>query len=176
MLCIYTPFMTPEPTITLPLSVLRSLLFRESGDDNFPRVRIQSLALGDLAKVIVTHKVIGELISSIDNKEEYFHVEIFSTHAEIWMIFEWRESNAKRERFRIYHETLNAKRAQEKDLLAELQDKISATRLPDIHCRLISEQIYGLYKAGQFQKVVDILDGQLGLNIAETLKNYKPLP
>jgi len=163
-----------EPVITLPLSVFRSLLFGQSGDIKLPVFSPQSIVVGDLAKIVVTHKAIGELVRDIDKSEQYFHVEIYVTHAEIWLEFEWKESNARRERFREYQRVFNEELFKKNDLLTELQDKLSATRLPDHHCRLIAEQIYGLFKQGKYEKVVEILD-KAGLNIKETLEAHRNL-
>lgn len=123
---------TPNDLITLPLSVLRSLLFGEYGDVDLPVIdKPLSPLLGDYNKIRITHIAIGKTLIEIDKEERYFHVELFeqTKHCEIWLSFDWRESNARRIRLR---ETLqrNYQEKKEKeilleDLIGELEFKLS---------------------------------------------------
>lgn len=82
---------------TLPGATLRALLF---GDEQLTGVRIQSKSPGDTAKVLVIDRDLGQFIATGDPDECLFHVELFERHAELWINFEWADSNARRARIK----------------------------------------------------------------------------
>jgi hypothetical protein len=95
--------MITNPTLpATPIKYIGSLIFGENFDETFPKTSVLSRAPGDLACVKITHLVLGRLIQESDLLEEHLHVELYPNplppnepHAEIWMVEEWKESNAR---------------------------------------------------------------------------------
>jgi hypothetical protein len=82
-----------------PLTAVRSMLFR---DDTLESIIPQSKSPGDTAKVVIIPRGIGMYLAGLDPTEEIFHVETFETHSEVWLKFEWSESNARRSKLKDF--------------------------------------------------------------------------
>lgn len=91
-----------------PLTAIRSMLVR---DESLECVPISSKGVGDLASVTILPTALGEYLKDLDPQERVFHVEQITTgtpHAEIWLNFEWKDSNFRRTRQRARWEAERA--------------------------------------------------------------------
>lgn len=156
-------------TLTLPLDAQYVLLF---GDERLEGIAPLSKVSGDTAKVLIRPFNLGHIIKAVDTDEECFHVELINTppylHAEIWIAFEWQESNARRERVRTFHQTLNKARDKEIDRINELVRIMEPQYpAPESHLRELAKTVLQNYKKQDFSKVFT------ALNILETLNKYE---
>ncbi len=166
-----------EPIITLTLSALRSLLY---GDDSLHSAYIQSKVLGDTAKVIIIPVILGQVIAQQDPTEEYFHVEFIyfdstadqAKQAELWLSFEWKESNARREKIRALSSTERAERLEKASLIEDLYDALSASRLPDYYLRQLASDIAEHWRKKDLTTLITTFD-KLDLQISEVLAKYQ---
>ena len=133
-------------TITLSLSDLRNCLFKH---DQFFGEPPQTTVTGDTATVKILPKSLGQLIAEVDLEEDFFHIELLDDRAELWTIFDWKESNAKRLRLRQHLDAerlrLNkeiAEREKELALLTEIADELEIARLPKPYCQMWAKILY----------------------------------
>ncbi len=131
-----------EPVITLPLSALRSLVFGEFGDKTLSGLCKPISPLLSDTPPKVTHYELGELIASVDPDELYIHVELIPTprQAELWLAHEWRDSIARRERFRAYQKAHRDELVEKKETSDEIADDI-ALALPEHIAKAIAARI-----------------------------------
>ena len=157
-------------TITLPITALRSLMFGEFGDKSLSSLgRPESAILGDPPPKI-THYEIGALIKHVDISEDFFHVELIETptkQAEIWLIYDWCESNARRKRFREREAKRNEEYAVQTSLTAELADELTATKLPETLVKQLAREIAANYKKHDLTALLR------SLNVEEVIIKYK---
>lgn len=125
---------------------LRDCLFK---NDQFFGDTARTTLPGDTAKVSILPRTLGELIAESDIAEDFFHVELLSDRAEIWTIFEWRESNSRRQRIKETLDTARAKldqeiflKQQELALLNEIADELEIARLPKAYCQMWARILY----------------------------------
>ena len=157
----------PDPlVVTLPLSALRALLF---GDENLEGIKPLTPIIGDTAKVLVIPRAIGELIAELDKEEFYFHVELlFTTHAELWLAFEWKESNVRRARLCRSLATEKATRTRDATRLAELTATIRGQfAAPDGYLAELARTILDNYTK------MNLSDVLTAINVAELLEKYR---
>lgn len=154
------PTSLEEPNITLPLSLFSSCIFTYNSDPCFPEVpKLLSKHYTDLAVVKVIRYEVGFLLKTIsDPNEQFYHVELFNEehtidgvikkyyHAELWLIYEWRESVAKRVKFRAAQAAINASRDSDEELAASLADALTGWKLPEDYCNKTATQIVAAYK------------------------------
>lgn len=81
--------------ISLPLTDFLSTLFHD--DDDIRRQPIRSIDQNLLDGFYPTKVsiLVGKLLQQEDPQETYVHIELFTTHAEIYRISHWNESGAK---------------------------------------------------------------------------------
>lgn len=156
----------PNKTVEISLSTLRIILF---GDDSLEEVRPVSKGVGDTAKVLVVPIGIGQCLSSIDKDENYFHVEFIlegtRPHAEVWLDFEWKDSNAKLNRQR-------ERSAEEKAVYDKNRAKLQAisSKLKSFgfnqpgFAEHLAKEILSNWKHGDYSEMLKTL------SLAETLK------
>jgi len=151
---------TPTKSVELSLNTLRVLLF---GDTDLEGLTPQSKISGDTAKVVIIPAGIGLKLSKIDDAQVFFHVEIYPTHAEVWLPVDWIESNARRsrqrERSRIERESYNREQARLHKVKEHLRKKGYGLR-PD-YLDHISREIIAAWNAGhikEMSKMVELLD------------------
>lgn len=152
-----------EPVITLTLSQLRTFKF---GDERLEGIRPQSPGVGDTAKVFVIPLAFGQFLAEIDKEEIYFHVEILSSHAELWIAADWMESNIRRARLRGILAIERSERDKRSKRIQELKSSF-ATQFPESHASHLAETfLANLAQRHEYRKVL------LALNIAELLDQY----
>lgn len=164
-----------ELLFTFRAADLRKLLF---GDDELMGVSPKSKYPGDTAKVLVISNLYGQLISQIDAAGEYFHVEFISgtdmdtsttyDHAELWLAKDWRESNARREKFVARNREDNATRDKRSSRIAEISKVISSQHpLPEGYCRELAKTI--LDNAG----IKDLSQVLTAIKLTDLLAKYE---
>jgi len=147
-------------TFTFTAQMLRSMLFGQNGDHECPSCYPLSKASGDLAKVLVVRKEIGEIINQGDIQEEYFHVEYALSHAEIWLAFEWAESNTRAIRRKAYHDSQREEHNTRTSLAQEVAEALLdptrdvTKRLPETFVKQIAEEIAKHYKNNEFDALL----------------------
>lgn len=158
--------MAPEPSSLggyFPLTVIRSLIF---GDDALESQPILSKASNDFAKVIKLPTGIGLYLRSLDPNEDLFHIEVFTSHVEVWLPFEWIESSAR-------YTKVRANLAQEKAIRDKHNARMSAmmAKMPSGLCPAdkahLAETILAEMNYARFDKVLEYL------NVAELYKTYE---
>lgn len=155
-----------ELTITLPITALRVLIW---GDDRLDALRPFSVGPGDTAKVYPVPLVIGQLIQDVDKNEDFIHVEIQPEHAELWLSFEWKESNARHTRFREQCKMEREQRDKRNQRIAELKLCLD-DRLPEHAATKIAETM--LENLSKLDLINDPGDVLKALNVLETLQQY----
>lgn len=145
-----------EPVLlTLPLSHLASLLFGEFADSEFhPSSRPLSLCPGDLATVRICRVQIGQLLALVDKEEVMFHVEIFPAQAEIWLIKEWMESNARRRKRAEKKEVYDKEKATFNLLVSILVEHLTIYSIPVAYAQALSFQLATNYKTTDFSTLI----------------------
>lgn len=139
----------PDPLVTLPLSAIRSIMFGAIGDSNKPSIRpLMSPLPGESSLIEVTHWAIGRVLKDLDPSEFHFHVELFPpeeipgkplSHAEIWLGWEWTESNTKYYRGKSTANTARSVNLLRGELQKEIIDELSVFRdLPEGYCRMMA--------------------------------------
>jgi hypothetical protein len=121
---------------------------------------------GDTAKVVIIPIAIGKYISQLDPSESMFHVEHFERQSEVWLSFEWNESNTRRSRLRerlaverIASEKHNAR---VKEIIALLPEQLGVE-----YNNHLAEMALRDLKGSRFDKVLQ------ALQIAEKLHQYE---
>lgn len=153
----------PQLYATWPLADLRVLLF---GSDRLIDTRFESKLPGDTAKVIKVELAHGQLIQVTDPNEFYFHVELFATHAEVWIAFEWAESNARRQRVKSAADVHRANHIKRTERIARVKASLSDAFSPAKKEELAS-LVVDNYKAGNLAAVLRTL------NLIETLQQFE---
>lgn len=149
--------------LALTFEALRSALF---GDETLEEINLQSLSIGDTAKVLRLPVAIGKIIAQRDFEERFFHIEFFESHAEIWLIFEWKESNARRARFKSFHIQDNAARDKRAARISKIKEHLSDALLPHVKEDL-AKNIVDNYKKYNFEEVLK------ALNVVEVLNEFE---
>lgn len=74
------------------------------GDERFEDIKPRSLLPGDTAKIEIRSFEFGKHLQEMDINEDIFHIELFPEtsppYCEIWLAFEWKESNARTKRIK----------------------------------------------------------------------------
>ena len=158
-------------SVELSLNTLRVLLF---GDDRLEGIKPRSKGIGDTAKVIVLPYAIGTTLQQLDKDEELFHVEFsralegVADFAEIWLSFEWKESNARRERVQKHSAESRAFRDKNAARLAEIKEALPVefSKYPGYTDHLAAQMLKA-YKEGHIKQVLTIF------NLAEKFARYE---
>lgn len=159
-------------TIELSINLLRVLLF---GDDRLEGITPRSKANGDTAKVIVIPFMVGNEIKKIDAEEEYFHVELFANddgsarHAELWLAFEWKESNARRAKVQAYaaeHRVVRDRKRSRMDRIKERLGRLGLDKHPS-YVEQLAKDILENYRKRDFSQTLKIL------HLAELLTEFE---
>jgi hypothetical protein len=146
-----------------PLTAIRSMLFR---DDTLENITPQSKSSGDTAKVVIIPRGIGMYLAGLDPTEEIFHIETFESHSEVWLKFEWSESNARRSKLKDF--LFKEREARQKH--ASRIERIKALLPPqggeswNTH---LANLALAEYKNGQMDKVLTVL------NIKSVLEEFE---
>lgn len=158
--------------IILPIHALRGLLFGESGDETVPTNPPQSGGIGDLAKIKVINYYVGQALKAVDDNEEHFHVELFTSSesqsewAEVWLTNEWKESNARRQKFKETNQIENHERNRKQELAAKIVAAMEG-KLQPTFAQLFAHQVVDQYKKHDFSGVLK------KLKIWEILEEYE---
>lgn len=162
----------PIKAIELSLSALRVLLY---GDERLEGIEPRSKGLGDTAKVKIIPYNIGQTLKEIDKDEELFHVEFYLPAtagdlcwAEIWLSFEWRESNTRRSRQQIVSAENRISREKNKHRLDELASKLRSFGF-DKHPGFSEHLAEAILKGWKNEQYTDVLKM---FNLAETLNRF----
>lgn len=151
-----------DKTLEINLSTLRVLLF---GDERLECVRPSSAGIGDTAKILVMPVELGRAISIVDKDENFFHVVFLPSHAEVWLAFEWKESNAKllRQReFSAAERTAYDKNKRKLEVVSS-QLKSFGFRQPGF-AEHLAKEILQNWKSGEYSEMLKTL------NLTEKLK------
>ena len=179
VLLMQEPLREPEKIlITLPLSVLRVLIYGESGDETNTLPDIphpSSGGVGDLAKIKILHYEVGQLIAAVDTEENYFHVELCTKEtvneahqpvtikwAELWIAREWRESNARLLRRRKASEAARVELSRQEELTEAIDASLAALpeelAIPSAKRAQIARNIATSYQAHDLSYVIKMLN------------------
>ena len=157
------PVEPPELGGYFTLRAIRSLLYK---DDTLESITIQSKASGDMALVKIIPLSLGQYLSFLDPQETVFHVETFDKHAEVWLEFEWKESNQRlnkyRERSRIEREQADKYNRRLNELISLLPEQLGAEF--NMHLARLALQELSITKCDRVM---------LALNIGEKLQQYR---
>jgi hypothetical protein len=155
-----------EPTIKaieISLHALRLLIFN---DENLEGKEPFSKGIGDTAKVKLVPYHLGHVIKDIDADEEFFHVELYpATHdyeerAEIWLAFEWKESNARHKRVQAASAENRAFREKNNTRLSAIKSQLESFGLNKSpgYADFLASIILKEHKKGSNTKVLQILN------------------
>lgn len=155
--------MSNEPTITIPLSLFASCIFKENADPDFPEITIPlSKHPSDLAKVHIIPACVGRAIQQQDVDENYFHVELFQVkerwHAELWLAFEWRESVTRHERWQKAAAIERLNGIKKRSLVDAIADQLTAEHFDDEKCQQMAESIAANYKKHNITAILKQFD------------------
>jgi len=163
--------MAPEnsKTIEISLSTLRVLLF---GDERLEGIAPASKGIGDTAKVKILPHGIGGILKEIDKDEEFFHVEFSASgnHAwcELWLSFEWKESNTRRTRTQQASAEGRAFRDKHRSRINEIKEALpSGFASHPGYAEQLAEDMMKAYKSGHISKILTIF------NLAEKFQRYE---
>lgn len=145
--------------ITVPIPVLASLVFGAFADKDIPNVPGAPLSRspGDLATVLVRRYSIGAYIASVDDNEEYFHVELYPGepgHSEIWLAAEWKQSNTRHVRVKAYSAAERQQSFERGELVIKITDELTALKRPEQWCQLVAYQIALNYKTQDLSGII----------------------
>ena len=150
-----------EDTITLPFKALQTLLY---GDESLFGLPKRS---GKYDNCVIYKCVweLGAYIKEKDPKEDYFHVKLYpsqekrdkgevTSHAEIWLGFEWDESIEKRIEFRAKCAAERENYDEDKILLNALVEELQASKIPMEYALEYARIILTRYRKGEDLKPI----------------------
>lgn len=157
------------PYIELSPTALRIILY---GDETLEGFASHSKAPSDTAKVKLLPRYLGKIIAEADPEEELFHVEFAENNnygwSEIWLAFEWKESNARRARQQHASHEARILALRTSSRIAEIKAKLASKGLTDPnYTEMLSKQILSNWKANQAKAILDLLD------LAEMLSRFE---
>lgn len=159
--------MTPE--IESSLRLFRVMLF---GDDRFEDLKPESKGIGDTAKVLVHSLELGLTLKNLDPKEELFHIELFPSFkpepkCEIWLTFEWKESNARYNSRKEYAIKDRAFREKNKERLDSISTKLKSFGFSQPgFAEHLAKEILVNWRSGNYADMLKTL------SIADTLASF----
>lgn len=105
----------------------------------------------------IVRREVGAIIRSRDPKEEYLHVALFNTHAEVWRAFFWRDSLSKR----LKAQEKSAEHREREFQIEELTRKVKAVlvnllKFPDNLCTLNMSRLLVVGKDRHMAQVMQV--------------------
>lgn len=137
---------------------LKHLLF---GNDSLEGIPFFSKSPGDTAKVIKQSIEIGEQIKTLDKEETIFHVEFLKdSHAEIWLVNTWRESNTRRYRVQALSAEERLYREKNRIRLEKIAIRLREQGLGHApgYAEHLANTILKNWKSGDYSRTLKMLD------------------
>ena len=164
------PAQQPLSLETLTAPHLFALLFTAPTCE-FVRPRSVHKCDSPIERVRILPHELGKFLAELDPTEQYFHVEFWAPHAEVWSAYAWRESLTRTLRHRNVSAAEDDAVALKHGVLGELISLIGkATRVSHDHAEKTAQAI--IHFGDQYDVMLDLLkvSPELRANLAKLRK------